>query len=361
MAPVSTSCAIPADTFGAVGTPPSSDLVSWDPRWRRAERAGGAFKQPRFLLRGEPQLDVGRGRTGETWPLVETVRRRLQACERAAPAVSVDTGEACATWTSSGPQWTYLPFDYLGYSYGTYLGAAYAERYPNRVRCDGARRRGRPVLSVQPLRSSRRPPDSSTRSTRSWIGCRVERQVRVRTWWKSEGGVRRPHEESHEAGLVPAEIDGEQRSLGIGEANIGVATALYAGDREQGWDTLGKALNDAAHRRRFPCSSCCRTRTRAGKPVAATATSLRRSTRSAVSTVRRRVPRPRSGGLAKRGGAGRLLNFGASTVWLGLPCTYWPVRPDGRWRRRSTHGACRRSSWSATPTTRPRRMPRRRR
>jgi hypothetical protein len=23
-------------------------------------------------------------------------------------------------------------------------------------------------------------------------------------------------------------------------------------------------------------------------------------------------------------------NFGASTVWLGLPCTYWPVPPDGR-------------------------------
>src|SRR5262249_43534653 len=44
----------------------------------------------------------------------------------------------------------------------------------------------------------------------------------------------------------PATIDGEERSLGIGEPNVGVAPALYGGKRAAGRAALGSALKDAA-------------------------------------------------------------------------------------------------------------------
>ena len=45
---------------------------------------------------------------------------------------------------------------------------------------------------------------------------------------------------------LPAKVHGEERTLGPGEANIGIAMALYAGRGRDGWDELGLALRDAA-------------------------------------------------------------------------------------------------------------------
>ena len=47
-----------------------------------------------------------------------------------------------------------------------------------------------------------------------------------------------------EAESLPGEVDGESRTLGPGEADIGVAEALYGG--VQAWPDLARGLNDAA-------------------------------------------------------------------------------------------------------------------
>ena len=63
--------------------------------------------------------------------------------------------------------------------------------------------------------------------------------------------------------------------------------------------------------------------------AASTRTRPRRSTRPAASMRRlRRALRPCSSWPRARGAAAP--HFGASTVWLGLPCTFWPVPAEGK-------------------------------
>ena len=141
--------------------------------------------------------------------------------------------------------------------------------------------------------SSRRPRASSARSTRSWIGAR-------RT--TTAAFARRGNPKTAFADLMttlahesdPAKIDGEERSLSIGEANIGVATALYAGDREQGWVDAREGAEQTPRPATGRRCSRCRTPIRDATPAVATTTSRRRSTRSVASTDRRRVGRRRS-------------------------------------------------------------------
>jgi pimeloyl-ACP methyl ester carboxylesterase len=216
--------------------------------------------------------------------------------------------------------------DYLGYSYGTYLGALYADLYPHRVRAmvlDGA---VDPAASydhgvLTQAAGFEHALDAFLGWCASSSDCAFARSGNPKTAF-ADLMTTLTHESD------PANIDGEERSLSIGEANIGVATALYSGDREQGWVALGKALNNAA----------------LGDGSALLALSdayTGRDTRGRYNNITAAFyaigcldgPAPRSAAtierLAQR--AARVApNFGASTVWLGLPCTYWPIPPDGR-------------------------------
>jgi hypothetical protein len=124
---------------------------------------------------------------------------------------------------------------------------------------------------------------------------------------------------------LPAEVDGEPRTLGPGEADLGVAQALYFG--QEGWPTLADALAVAAQGDGTPLlllSDYYTGRETDGEynnqtvafyaigcldgPAPATVDEVQRLADDAAS----RAP-----------------TFGATSFWLGLPCTYWPAPPDG--------------------------------
>jgi pimeloyl-ACP methyl ester carboxylesterase len=215
--------------------------------------------------------------------------------------------------------------DYLGFSYGTYLGALYADRYPQRVRAmvlDGA---VDPAASYDSaILTQALGFEHALDAFFDWCAsnddCAFARNGNPRTAFADLMTTLTSETD-------PANIDGEQRALGIGAANIGVATALYAGDRDQGWVALGKALNDAAQgdgSALLALSDAYTGRDTGGRYSNLTAAFY------AIGCLDGPAPRTAAAveRLAQRA-AREAPNFGASTVWLGLPCTFWPVPPDG--------------------------------
>jgi len=210
---------------------------------------------------------------------------------------------------------------YVGFSYGTYLGALYADRYPTHVRAmvlDGA---------IDPALSSAdgtiRQSVGFDRALAAFLAwCRGDSQCH----FASHGNpITAFHDVTsslnHET--LPAEVDGEKRTVGPGEANIGIAQALYAGRGRDGWEALGDALRDAARGdgSGLAVLSDLYTGRRSGGHYdnetdafyaigcldAPSPPTLAAVTRIAV-RAERAAP-----------------VFGASNVWLGLPCTFWPV------------------------------------
>jgi pimeloyl-ACP methyl ester carboxylesterase len=300
------------------------DVVSWDPR-------GVGSSTP---ARCEDHLDAFYGVDRNTTSVaglranVAAARRFARSCgrdsRRLLPYLSTKTSvrDMDAIRAAMGEQ----TVDYLGFSYGTYLGALYADRYPHRVRAmvlDGAV-----------------DPDASYADSVIAQAVGFQRSLDAFLKWCADDRAcefaRSGDPKTAFADLmatlaqesIPAEIDGESRTLGIGEANIAVATALYGGMGANGWVTLGRALNDAAggDGAGLLALSDDYTGRRTGggysnitaafyaigcldSPAPHTATAFQR--------------------LAVR--AARVApDFGASTVWLGLPCAYWPAPPDGR-------------------------------
>ena len=131
---------------------------------------------------------------------------------------------------------------YLGFSYGTYLGAEYADRYPTRVRAmvlDGA---VDPSLSyaqgtlIQAV-GFEHALDAFLKACSSTSQCGFATGGNPAV---ALNDVLR----SIDSESLPATVAGEHRTLGPGEADLGVATALYAGT--EGWPALAQALTEAA-------------------------------------------------------------------------------------------------------------------
>lgn len=211
--------------------------------------------------------------------------------------------------------------NYLGFSYGTLLGARFAERYPERVRAlvlDGA---------IDPSL----PPDEATReqalgfeaSLEAFLdACEADDDCAFRAGGDPAAGYDRLMAQI-DAEPLPAELDGESRELGPGEADIGVAAALYAG--RDGWDALAGALNAAARGD--------------GAPLLALADAYtgyegdgRYSDENEAfyATGCLDGPAPTTEEISMLAGslAREAPRFGPATVWLGLPCAYWPVEGD---------------------------------
>ena len=244
---------------------------------------------------------------------------------------------------------------YVGFSYGTYLGAVYADRYPNARARDGARRCSRSAQSyadgtIRPGRRLRRRPR------------RVPRLVRTTRTATSRATATRTRR-STDLTLSPRARDiprrpctARQRTLGPGEANIGVATALYAG-RTGGRRSL-HALSEPAQGDGSGCSRS-RTRTPAAGPAATTTTRPTRSTRSVASTRPRRRRSPRFSDSPNAPNGPRRTS-GRRPCGSVLPCTFWPAPSDRKVGPIRAPRARRRSSSSGRPTI-PRRRTRGRR
>jgi pimeloyl-ACP methyl ester carboxylesterase len=311
------------DTFGS-SVRDRFDIVSWDPRgvgqstpvectsnldffYEVNRNATTAAAERANVAASKRLADDCRHASGRLLPYLST-RATVRDMDAIRGAMGVPT------------------VDYLGFSYGTYLGALYADRYPQRVRAmvlDGAVDPAAPyddAILTQAL-GFEHALDAFFEWCTSNDECAFAPDGNPRTAFADLMTTLTSETD-------PATVDGEVRSLGIGEANIGVATALYAGDRQQGWVALGKALNDAARgdgSALLALSDAYTGRDTGGRYSNLTAAFY------AIGCLDGPAPRTAAAveGLAQRA-AREAPNFGASTVWLGLPCTYWPVPPDGR-------------------------------
>jgi pimeloyl-ACP methyl ester carboxylesterase len=300
------------------------DVVSWDPRGVGSSSPATCTHDLDFFYA------VDRNSTSATAERanVDASRRFVESCEKASGSLLpyLSTRSTVRDMDAIRAAMGEPTISFLGYSYGTFLGALYADRYPRRVRAmvlDGA---------VDPAASY---DDSVTAQA---VG--FQRALDAFLAWCDDSsdckfaptgdpttafeGVMSMLEQE----TLPAEIDGEQRTLGIGEANIGVATALYYGEGANGWVRLGEALNDAAigdGSELLELSDEYTGRETGGDYGDVTDAFY------AVGCLD--GPAPRTAGaveqLAKRA-ARAAPDFGPSTAWLGLPCTFWPVKADGR-------------------------------
>jgi len=119
-----------------------------------------------------------------------------------------------------------------------------------------------------------------------------------------------------------AKVHGERRILGPGEFEIGAASVLYAG--HSGYDSFSDALAQTASglgNKMLAFSDEYTGRLTGGKYTNQTAALY------AIGCLDAPSPRTVAGVEAVASRATREApHFGASTTWLGLPCTFWPVR-----------------------------------
>ncbi len=213
---------------------------------------------------------------------------------------------------------------YVGFSYGTFLGATYADMYPDARAGDGPRRRHRPRAARTPTRRSTRPRASkpiSTRSSRTAPARATARsrtdptQRRRTTIWPAPSRRNRSRESS----------TGSSARSGPGSSTSASRARSYSG--ADGYKSLASALAAGRARRRGPDA---RAQRRVHRPAPQREV-LERDRRVLRDGLHRRA-RPADGDRGRRAGRpGRTRSrphFGASTVWLGLPCTYWPVAAE---------------------------------
>jgi len=216
--------------------------------------------------------------------------------------------------------------DYLGFSYGTYLGELYAERYPTHVRAmvlDGA---------LDPALSSTASDlqqavgfESDLRDFFSWCAttttCTRELPAGARTaYGELDAGLRAGRRLD---ATLKARYGGVQRvTLGVFET--AVAGALYS---DQTWPVLAQAMQQAL--------------AGSGSILAAIAYSYEGlmpngqfSNQLAANTAVNCLDRPSPTSLSTYERLAAEMarvapDFGASSAWGSLPCAYWPVPAEG--------------------------------
>jgi pimeloyl-ACP methyl ester carboxylesterase len=300
------------------------DVVSWDPRGvGQSSPVNCSSNLDSFYAVNRNSTSADAARANEA-----ASRRFVADCERRGARLLpyLSTRATVRDMDAIRAAMQVPTLDYLGFSYGTYLGALYAQRYPKRVRAmvlDGAVDPAAPydeAIITQAVGFDR-ALDAFFSWCRSSDDCAFARGGDPKTAYADL--MRSLADES-----IPATVDGEKRTLGIGEANIGAATALYYGNRPDGWPRLGRALNRAAAgdgSELLELSDEYTDRTSGGHYDNLTAAFY------AIGCLDGPAPATAAATLQlARRAAKAAPNFGASTVWLGLPCTFWPAPPDGR-------------------------------
>ncbi len=298
------------------------DIVSWDPRGVGASAAAGCGDHLDYFY----QVDRSGTDAVTARANADVARRLVAGCSRAASPLLpyLSTRATVRDMDAIRAAMDVPTIDYLGFSYGTYIGALYADAYPHRVRSmvlDGA---------VDPAASYEDGViqqsigfEHALNAFLAW--CRDDRDCAFARSGNPETAFD-DLMQSLAGESDPGTVEGEHRELGIGEANIAVASALYAGDSDDGWVALGHALNDAARSDGSGLMKLSDAYT--GRKTGGTYNDLTAAF-YAISCLD--APAPRSLEAVRRlaARAERVApHFGASTTWLGLPCTFWPDRAD---------------------------------
>lgn len=293
------------------------DVVAWDPRGVGSSTAVDCLDD----LDGFWSADRSPDDAAEVDALEKVSQELATGCEQRSGELleHVSSDDTVADMDAIRAALGDEALNYVGYSYGTYLGSLYAEAYPDRVRAmvlDGAID---PSLTY--AESVLQQSVGFDRALGSFFEWCTEG---VSCAFGTSGDPELDFDElmrSIDAAPVPA---GGSRALGPGEADIGVAAALYGGT--PAWPTLARALELAAtgdgsllveladtytgreldgsynnEQEAFFATAC----------VDAASPASVQEVAELAATVGDSAPR-----------------LGPTAVWLGLPCTFWPVAPQ---------------------------------
>ncbi|MGH8976427.1 MAG: alpha/beta hydrolase [Acidimicrobiia bacterium] len=205
---------------------------------------------------------------------------------------------------------------YLGFSYGTFLGALYADAHPERVRAmvlDGA---VDPALGPEDL--AREQAVGFDNALGAFLddcaskGCGFGGQDPHGAFSRLMAQI--------EAETLPGTVDGEERVLGPGETDIGIASALYGG--EPAWEFLADALNDAARGDGSLLLELSDEYT--GRRTGGEYDNAQEAFFGIGCLDSPAPPVDQLDAIGDRNAAVAPV-FGASTLWLSAPCSVWPV------------------------------------
>lgn len=217
--------------------------------------------------------------------------------------------------------------DYLGFSYGTYLGEVYAKRYPSHVRAivlDGV---------VDPATSTSASDlvqakgfERDLNDFFAWCptnpSCKAELGGNAKAAYDTLFG-RLARGVVLTASLKPRY--GGTQHVDLGVAEVGLVASLYS---KQTWSYLAQALADGLHGNGSLLAALAYNY--AGLQQNGTYSNM-----VAANTAISCVDRPSPTSLAAIERLSRTMakaapDFGASEAWSNLACLYWPVRPQGR-------------------------------
>jgi pimeloyl-ACP methyl ester carboxylesterase len=297
------------------------DIVSWDPR--------GVGQSAPVACTGNLDSFWAENRDPQTQADVDALQSRdhafVQTCEQRSgkelPFVS-----SASTARDMDAIRAAMGIDrvsYYGFSYGTYLGELYAQTFPQHVQTmvlDGV---------VDPASSFATDTvqqaagfDDDLNQFFAW--CRTASSCAF-----AHGGDPAAAYDSLQRDItdepIPATVQGEARTLGPGEFDIGVASALYSG--QPAFEDLAKALAQAAQGRGdglLAFADEYTERSPGGKYSNETAANY------AIGCIDTPGPRTVNALAAVAAQAEKTApRFGATTAWLDLPCVDWPVAPEG--------------------------------
>jgi pimeloyl-ACP methyl ester carboxylesterase len=296
------------------------DIVAWDPRGVGGSTAVDCADNLDFFWRQDRSPDTAK----EVADNITAARRFARSCEARSARILpyLSTRNTVSDMEQIRRALGDEKLSYLGFSYGTLLGALYADRYPQRVRAmvlDGA---------IDPSLSAQRSSDEQALGFEHALDAFLTSCERDEDCdFYSGGSPRRAYDRvmaAIDAEPMFARVDGEERTLGPGEADLGVANALYAG--RDGWPDLASALNAAARGDGSPLLELSDQYT--GRTTGGDYTN---ETGAFYATGCLDAPPPADPRALQRDAdavARRAPHFGETTVWLGLPCVYWPAEPS---------------------------------
>ena len=295
------------------------DIVTWDPRGTgdSTKIDCGDDLDAFFAVDRSPDS------AEETADNLRVARDFVKECERRTGALltHVGTNETVRDMDAIRAALGDEQLTFIGFSYGTFLGAAYARQFPDRVRAlvlDGA-----VDPSMSAAESTRIQAVAFEASLNAFLSdCTRSASCRFRSLGDAPGALAKLLEQVERA-PIRARVNGEERLLGPTELRLGIATMLYPG--ENAWPDLAGALESARQGRAAPMLRAFDDytgRERGGSysneqaafvAIACADGFLIASESELIATASRlRTEAP---------------FLGPDNAWLGSPCPFWPVRP----------------------------------
>ncbi len=218
----------------------SFDLISWDPR------GVGASSPVHCLddLDAFYAVDHDPRSAAQVAQNVDASRVFVAGCEKNSAAILpyLSTVASARDMDAIRAAIGIPQISYVGFSYGTFLGAVYADLYPQRVRAmvlDGAVDPARSYAdtSIDQAKGFEADLDAFFANCGARSNCTFAHGSDPATVYDDLAGT-------ITAEPIPAVVNGEHRTLGPGELDLGVASALYSG--VDGYKSLASALAEAA-------------------------------------------------------------------------------------------------------------------